>query len=88
MPHREFLQDYMEEHDRILEDFADLPKSIRKHIQTFYKSDRPEKCSQCQNVCYGHHLSEAYSTKWSPICTCRQCEITNAGMPYYEDMFI
>ena len=75
------LAKHMQKHNEILNEFSELPKALRQHIQTYYKSERPEVCIRCENVCYKAHISVASQTKWIPVCICRSCEV----FEYYGD---
>jgi len=71
----------MKKHKKILQRFSGLPKDLRKYIQTFYKSKRPENCIMlyCTNVCYETHLSDLYIEDEDGISgsMCTECEIVD-----------
>ena len=42
------MESELKKHAEILKAFSQLPKDLRKHIQTFHKSERPyKKCPEC-----------------------------------------
>ena len=50
------VSDSMNEHKQILQAFKGLPKDLRKHIQGFHKSTRPDvHCYECGKEIYQYN---------------------------------
>ena len=63
----------LEEHRKILAFFGNLPKVLREHIQTFYRSTLPMlMCPECGSGYY--KLNHYRENELTPLTNCFLCE--------------
>ena len=68
------VSDSMNEHKQILQAFKGLPKDLRKHIQGFHKSTRPDShCYDCGKEIYQCNSVNRMYTSNSVLGLCHRC---------------